>query len=56
MKFKKWVTNTLTVIAILSVFALGSDSKDLGIFLIVHLIAGATLFLSSTLLFKYGNL
>lgn len=55
MKFKKWVTNTLTVIAILSVFALGSDAKDLGVFIIVHLIATATLILSSTLLLKYGN-
>lgn len=56
MKFKKWVTNTLTIIAILSVFALGSDAKDLGIFLMVHLIATVTLIISSTLLFKYGNL
>ena len=55
MKFKNWVTNTLSIIFVLSILALGSDAKDPRIFIIVHLIATAMLILSSKLLIKYGN-
>jgi hypothetical protein len=51
-KLKKWVISTLAGINFLSLIVMGSDSKDLSVFIIVHIIAVAVFILSGYILLK----
>lgn len=51
-KLKKWVISTLAGINFLSLIVMGSDSKDLSVFIIVHIIAVAVFILSGYIIIK----
>jgi hypothetical protein len=51
-KLKKWVINTLVGINFISLLIMGSDSKDLSVFIIVHIIALVVFLLSGYILIK----
>ena len=53
---KKWVQVVLSIILILSLFILGSDSDDLKTFVVWHIVAMGTMLSSFYLLYKYTYL
>ena len=53
--FKKWVEEVLFVISFIAVLFMASDCNDLGLFILVHLIAFGVLVGNCLLLKKYGR-
>lgn len=51
-KLKKWVINTLLGINFISLLIMGSDSNNLSVFIIGHIIAVALFLLSGYILLK----
>lgn len=51
--FKKWVTNTLLAICLISILVMASDCEDIKLFVTSHIIATGILILCAWLLKKY---
>ena len=52
MKLKKWVKNLLMVVMVLGIIVIGAEQKDLSLFFMTKIIAGALVLISGSILIK----
>ena len=55
MKLKNWVTYLLMGVNFIALIFMMSDSKDLGEFILVHLVSTIVFVVNSLIIIKYGK-